>query len=85
MSFHPHTSPARIPNFIHSLHEELNPRYRNHTANRWASRDLNPGSLTPEPVLLIAAQLEAESVDLWQVAGSLGTCGAREGGWVKFP
>ncbi|XP_067581589.1 ADP-ribosylhydrolase ARH3 isoform X2 [Pseudorca crassidens] len=32
MSFDPCTSPARIPNFIHSLHEELNPGYRNHTA-----------------------------------------------------
>ncbi|XP_059996546.1 ADP-ribosylhydrolase ARH3 isoform X1 [Lagenorhynchus albirostris] len=44
MSFHPCTSPARIPNFIHSLHEELNPGYRNHTASRSASWDLNPGN-----------------------------------------
>ncbi|XP_067581590.1 ADP-ribosylhydrolase ARH3 isoform X3 [Pseudorca crassidens] len=44
MSFDPCTSPARIPNFIHSLHEELNPGYRNHTASRSASRDLNPGN-----------------------------------------
>lgn len=34
-------------------HGEVRKLFQGHSANKWWSQDLNPGSLNPEPMVLI--------------------------------